>query len=288
MENLMGTLQASAFQPGDSPDQTTSEASSMDIQQFPRNGWTAADIKRCLGCTDVDYNNLYGKVEEAMRRADLIEVSLTGQQKTKLFGILDAVTPHDSLPTVPDYLRIKALHQLAIKVNGNVKKRSGHAHHRKRTKNRPRITVPIPETQLSHSEPEVSRPNPPPLRPPQPAPLIADIGVYRGLGSMLLLAERGDGTQSICSLKHIARNVKAGAPITVENVSLSAWKSLLKKDGVIRDPSDEASIRWQWGERLVKIQSDGALRTVVEFMSTHGGFIDFRIDSSNSGEQVSF
>ena len=277
---------ASALQQTDSPDQTTSEDSPMDIQQFPRNGWTAADIKRCLGCTDIEYNNLYNRVEEAMRRADLIEVSLTGQQKTKLFGILDAVKPHDSLPTIPDYLRIKALHQLAIKVNGNVKKRSGHAHHRKRTEKRPRPNVPIPETQQSHPEPAVSRPNPLPLHTPPPATQTADVGVYCGLGSMLLLAERDDGSQSTCSLKHIARNVKAGAPITVDSVSFEAWKSLLKKDGVMRGPSDNALIKWKWGERLVNVPNDRVLRTVVEFMSTHGGFIDFRIEPPTSGERV--
>ena len=262
----------------------------MDIQQFPRNGWTAADIKRCLGCTDIEYNNLYTRVEEAMRRADLIEVSLTGQQKTKLFGILDAVMPHDSLPAIPDYLRIKALHQLAIKVNGNVKKRSGHAHHRKRTEKRPRPNVTGPETQQSHPESAVSRPNPLPLHTPQPAPQIApqiaDVGVYCGLGSMLLLAERDNGLQSTCSLKHIARNVKAGAPITADNVSFEAWRTLLKKDGVILGPSDDAEIKWKWGERLVKVPNDRVLRTVVEFMCTHGGFIDFRIESPSSGEQL--
>ena len=281
----MGTLMASALQ-NDSADQATSESSSMDIQQFPRNGWTAADIKRCLGCTDIDYNNLYSRVEEAMRGAELIEVSLTGQQKTKLFGILDAVMPHDSLPTIPDYLRIKALHQLAIKVNGNVKKRSGHAHHRKRTEKRPSTNVTSPETPQSRPEPAVSRPNPPPLHTPQPAPQIADVGVYCGLGSMLLLAERNDGSQSTCSLKHIVRNVKTGAPIAVDNVSFEIWKSLLKKDGVIRGPNDDAIIKWKWGERLVTVPNDRVLRTVVEFMSTHGGFIDFRIQSPSSGEQV--
>ena len=282
----MGTLMASALQQSDSPDQTTSEASSMDIQQFPRNGWTAADIKRCLGCTDIDYNNLYSKVEEAMRSADLIEVSLTGQQKTKLFGILDAVMPHDSLPTIPDYLRIKALHQLAIKVNGNVKKCSGHAHHRKRSEKRPRANIKSSETQNSLPAPAVSPPNPIPLHTPQHAPRTSDVGVYYGLGSMLLLAERDDGSQSTCSLKHIIRNVKAGAAITVDNVSFEAWKSLLKKDGVIRGPNDHALIKWKWGERLVVIPNDRVLRSVVEFMSTHGGFIDFRIESSVPGEPI--
>ena len=285
MDRLMNTFMATAPQQNVPSDQTTPEARPMDIQQFPRNGWTAADVKHCLGSTDDDYNNLYTKVEEGMRRADLIEASLTGQRKTKLFAILDAILPHDSLPSVPDYLRIKALHQLAIKINGNVKKRSGHVHHRKRPGNiPPRTTVTSPETKRSVPTLAASRPNPPTLHTPQPATQIADVGKYCGLGSMVLLAERADNTQSTCSLKHIARNVKPGAPKTVDNVSFDAWNVLLKRDGIIRGPSDDVLISWKWGERLVKISNDRVLRTVVEFMFTHGGFIDFRIESASSGE----
>ena len=290
----MNDLMATALQQGTSSAQTTPETSSVDINQFPRNGWNAADVKSCLGYTDVEYSNLYQKVEEAMRSADLIEASLTGQRKIKLFAILDAVLPHDSLPTLPDDVRIKALHQLAIKVNGNVKKRSGHAHHRKRPGIRPPpATVASPETPRSLPTPAVNRPNPTilhtPQPAPQPAPQIVDVGQHHsGLGSMLLLAERDDNTQSTCSLKHIARNVRPGTPIAVDAVSFDAWISILKRDGVIRGPDDNVIITWKWGERLVRVPNERVLRSVVDFMSTHGGFIDFRVESASFGKQKIF
>lgn len=294
----MNDLMASALQQGTSSDQTTPETSSVDINQFPRNGWNAADVKSCLGYTDVEYSNLYQKVEDAMRSADLIEASLTGQRKIKLFAVLDAVLPHDSLPTLPDDVRIKALHQLAIKVNGNVKKRSGHAHHRKRPGIRPPpATVASTETRRSLPTPAANRPNPTILHTPQPAPQpapqlapqIVDVGQYHsGLGSMLLLAERDDNTQSTCSLKHIARNVRPGAPIAVDTVSFDAWNSILKRDGVIRSPDDNVTITWKWGERQVRVPNERVLRSVVDFMSTHGGFIDFRVESATSGKQNIF
>ena len=294
----MSDLMATALQQGTSSDQTTPETCSVDITQFPRNGWNAADIKSCLKCTDAEYSNLYQKVEEAMQSADLIEASLTGQRKIKLFSVLDAVLPHDSSPTLPDDVRIKALHQLAIKVNGNVKKRSGHAHHRKRPGIRsPPATVASTETRRSLPTPTPNRPNPTLLHTPQPAPQpaprpaarpapqIVDVGQYHsGIGSMLLLAERDDNTQSTCSLKHIVRNARPGAPIAVDAVSFEAWNSILKRDGVIRGPGDNVVITWKWGERLVRVPNERVLRSVIDFMSTHGGFIDFRVESASSGK----
>lgn len=273
----MDTLMQSAY----TPDQSASDASAIDSSQYPRNGWRAEDVKKCLGYTDDEYTDLYSKVEEAMRHADLIEVSLTGQRKTKLFAILEQVLPHESRPNVPDFLRIKALHQLAIRINHNVKTRSGHVHHRKRPNNKSRTAVRAPETRRLPPAPvAVNRPNPPPLHTPQTEAQGTPAGHYCGLGSMLLLAERDDNTQSTCSLKHIVRNVKPGAPITVDNVSLDAWRSMLENDGVLHGPSDDVSITWKWGERRVKVPNDRVLRTVVEFMSTHGGFIDFSIESA--------
>lgn len=283
----MTDLMATALQQSISSDQTTPETSSVDINQFPRNGWNAADVKSCLGCTDVDYSNLYHPVEEAMRSADLIEASLTRQRKIKLFAVLNAVLPHDSLPTLQDDVRIKALHQLAIKVNGNVKKRSGHTHHRKRPrKGPPPGTVTSTQTRRELPAPAEHRPNPTLLHTPPPAPQIVDVGQnHTGLGSMLLLAERDDNTQSTCSLKHVARNVRPGAPTAVDAVSFDAWKSILKRDGVIRGPGDNVLITWKWGERLVRVPNERVLRSVVDFMSRHGGFIDFRVEPASSGKR---
>ncbi|KAI4265390.1 MAG: hypothetical protein L6R35_007122 [Caloplaca aegaea] len=279
----MDTLIQSAY----APHQSIADAHASDGAQYPRNGWRAEDVKKCLGYTDDEYTDLYSKVEEAMRHADLIEVSLTGQRKTKLFAILDQVLPHENRPNVPDFLRIKALHQLAIRINHNVKTRSGHVHHRKRPNNKPRPAVRAAETRRPPPVPAtVNRPNPPPPHTPQTESQVIAPGHYCGLGSMLLLAERDEHTQSTCSLKHIARNVKPGGPITVDNVSLEAWKSVLENDGVLHNPSDEVTITWKWGERRVKVPNDRVLRTVVEFMSTHGGFIDFSIESAGPGEQL--
>ncbi|KAL8814684.1 MAG: hypothetical protein Q9223_006111 [Gallowayella weberi] len=254
----------------------------MDNHQFPSNGWRAEDVRRCFGYTDDQYQQLYIKVEGAMRHAGLVEVSLTGQRKTKLSAVLDAVLPHNDAPTVPDALRIKALHQLAIRINHNVKTRSGHAQHRKRPPKHNRAaasSVMHPEMRRPRLPPGpvVNPSNPPPLHTPQSESQGLTVGHYCGLGSMLLFGERDDNTQSACSLKHIARNVKPGAPITIDHVSFEAWKSLLEKDGVLRGPADDVLITWNWGERRVKVSNDRVLRTVVEFMSTHGGFIDFEI-----------
>ncbi|KAL8903847.1 MAG: hypothetical protein Q9171_007258 [Xanthocarpia ochracea] len=289
MDTLMASLMASARQPDSASDQTTPEVHPVDVSQFPQNGWRAEDIKTCLGYTEDEYTHLYTKVEEAMRQAGLVEVSLTGQRKTKLFAILDRVITHDDAPTVPDSLRIKALHQLAIRINRNVKTRSGHPLHRKRP---PKTKRPRP---TSNVQPEKRRPrlplapvfpvpNPSPLQTAQPEPQYINVGQYSGLGSMLLFSERDNHTQSTCSLKHIARAVRPGGPITVDNVSFDAWKTLLEKDGVLRDPADDVSITWRWGERRVKVSNDRVLRTVVEFMSTHGGFIEFDVKSATSGE----
>ena len=290
MDNLMDTLMAATALNRDSTsDQTTPEARTTNNHQYPRSGWNAADVKRCLGYTDVQYSNLYNRVEEAMRHADLIEVSLTGPRKTKLVGILDRLLPHDSMPALPDYLRIKALHQLATKINGNIKKRSGHAQHRTRIdkKRGPPIRVTTaPAPGRPPSAPSANPPNLPSLRTPQSRPPTVDVGPYCGLGSMLLVAERDNKTQSTCSLKHIVRNVGTGAPITVDTVSFDAWRSLLEKDGVLRGPDDDVTISWKWDGRLIQVPNERVLRTVVEFMSTHGGFLDFRLESVSVVEQV--
>lgn len=288
----MDTLMASALQQDSTSDQTTPEAHPiMDIDQFPKNGWRANDVRKCFGYTDDEYQQLYAKVEEAMRRAGLVEVSLTGQRKTKLSALLDQVLPHNDAPTVPDSLRIKALHQLAIRINHNVKTRSGHAQHRKRppknNRTHPTASVTQPGTSRLHPPPApvVNLPTPPPLHTPQPEPQVMTVGHYCGLGSMLLFAERDDNTQSTCSLKYVARNVRPGAPITVDHVSFDAWKSLLEKDGLLRGSTDHVSITWRWGQRRVKVPNDRVLRTVVEFMSTHGGFIEFDVESATSVEE---
>ncbi|KAL8694536.1 MAG: hypothetical protein Q9224_003555 [Gallowayella concinna] len=282
MDTLMDTLMASAVQQDSASAQTDPGAGSLDNHYFPRSGWRAEDIRRCFGYTDDQYQELSSKVEGAMRHAGLVELSLTGQRKTKLSAVLDAVLPHDDAPTVPDFLRIRALHQLAIRVNHNVKTRSGHAQHRKRPpKNKRPATASVMHPEMRRPRlppaPVVNPPNPPPPHTPQSESPGLNVGNYCGLGSMLLFGERDDNTQSTCSLKHIVRNVKPGAPITVDHVSLDAWKSLLEKDGVLRGPADDVSITWNWGERRVKIPNDRVLRTVVEFMSTHGGFINFEI-----------
>ncbi|KAL8913319.1 MAG: hypothetical protein Q9172_007307 [Xanthocarpia lactea] len=289
MDTLMASLMTSALQQDSASDQTTPEVHPVDVHQFPQNGWRAQDIKACLGYTDDEYTHLYAKVEEAMRHAGLVEVSLTGQRKTKLFAILDRVITHNDAPTVPDSLRIKALHQLAIRINHNVKTRSGHPLHRKRPlkSKRPRPTSIVqPERRRPPLPPApvVTIPNPPPLHTAQPDSQFMNVGQYSGLGSMLLFSERDNHTQSTCSLKHIAPSVRPGARITVDNVSFDAWKTLLEKDGVLRDSADDVSITWRWGERRIKVSNDRVLRTVVEFMSTHGGFIEFDVKSATSGE----
>lgn len=55
---------------------------------------------------------------------------------------------------------------------------------------------------------------------------------------------------------------------------------------MIRGSSNNVLITWKWGERLVRISNERVSRTVVEFMSIHGGFIDFRIESASPGVQV--
>ncbi|KAL8836803.1 MAG: hypothetical protein Q9170_002764 [Blastenia crenularia] len=303
METLMDSLIASALQNNSTSDQTTPEDQSTETHLYPRNGWRAEDIKKCLGYTDDQYTHLYSKVEEAMRHANLIEVSLTGNRKTMLFAILDALLPHNDAPTVPDFLRIKALHQLAIRINHNVKTRSGHAHHRKRPPKLDRVPIP-PElrrkggrppgpAKSSNQPPRPAPPHTPAVNPPIPATLqtvqpetpTTSASHYCGIGSMLLLAERDDGVQSTCSLKHITRGLRSGAPMTVDNVSFDAWKAILEKDGVLRGAEDDVSIMWRWAEKHVKVTGDRVLRTVVEFMSTHGGFIEFSIKSTDLGKK---
>lgn len=295
MDTLVDTLMQSAF----APDNRSSEARSTDIDQFPRYGWKAEDVKTCLGYTEDEYNDLYTKVEEAMRHDDLLEVSLTGQRKIKLFALLNGILPHDKAPTVPDFLRIKALHQLAIRINHNVKTRSGHVHHRKRPAQKsPRtpITSRGLETRRPPPPPAAAIPNPPPFLTPQygrpnppthPTPQneshVMSAGHPGGLGNILLFSERDDNTQSVCSLKHIAPNTQPGAPITIDDVTLGPWKSILVKDGVMRGPTE--LITWKWGERRVKVPNDRVFRSVIEFMSAHGGFIDFDIEAAHSGEQ---
>lgn len=305
MDTLMNSLlDASRQQPDVTSDQTTPEGPPTDVNQFPRNGWRAEDVKKCLGYTDDEYTQLYGKVEEAMRHADLIEVSLTGQRKTKLFAILEEVLPHDNAPTIPDFLRLKALHQLAIRINHNVKTRSGHAHHRKRPKGTPKNTsrpvVRSPDMRRPPSTPAATYPNPPPPPPfltpqfahpnppPHPTPQTephAPSVVHHDLGNILLLGERDDNTQSVCSVKHLSPNPQPGAPVLMDEVTLGPWKSILVRDGVMRAPSDV--ITWKWGERRVKVPNDRVFRTVIEFMSAHGGFIDFDVESAHSGEWLS-
>ncbi|KAL8727998.1 MAG: hypothetical protein Q9166_005669 [cf. Caloplaca sp. 2 TL-2023] len=285
MDTLMDTLMASALQQDSISDKTIPETHPTDIHQFPRNGWRAEDIKKCLGYTDDEYNQLYTKVEEAMRHAELLEASLTGQRKTKLFAVLEGILPHNDAPNIPDFLRIKALHQLAIRINHNVKTRSGHAHHRKRPTKPRRVLHPEMRRPRLPPAPVAKPLNTPSFHAPQPEHQVMNVGHYCGLGSMLLFGHRDDNTQSTCSLKHIARNVRPGAPITVDHVSFDAWKSLLEKDGVLHGPADDVSIMWKWGERSVKVPNDRVLRTVVEFMSTHGGFIEFNIKPAQSGEE---
>ncbi|KAL8773738.1 MAG: hypothetical protein Q9209_001506 [Squamulea sp. 1 TL-2023] len=291
MDTLMDTLMASALQRDSTSNQTTPEAPPMDIRQFPSNAWRAEHIKRCFGYTKTEYNNLYSKVEGAMRHSGLLEVGLTGQRKTRLSTVLDGVLSHNDAPTVPDHLRMKALHQLAIRINHNVKTRSGHVLQRKK----PQDPYQQGTTSVTHQELRRPRlppgpatvpnlPNPPSLQPPPPDPPIMQAARYCGLGSMLLFTERDDHTQSTCLLKHIARHVRPGAPITVDHVNFDAWKSLLEIDGVLRGATDDVSITWKWGERHINVPNERVLRTVIEFMSTHGGFIEFYIKSSSSGE----
>ncbi|KAI4194415.1 MAG: hypothetical protein LQ346_003687 [Caloplaca aetnensis] len=301
----MNSLLDASRQPQDvTSDQTTPEGPPTDVNQFPRNGWRAEDVKKCLGYTDDEYTQLYGKVEEAMRHADLIEVSLTGQRKTKLFAILEQVLPHDNAPTIPDFLRIKALHQLAIRINHNVKTRSGHAHHRKRPKGTPtnvsRPVIRSPDTRRPPSTPAATYPPPPPPPPPPPfltpqftqptalsqptpqaEPHTPASSVHHDLGNILLLGERDDNTQSICSVRQLSTNPQPGAPVVMDELTLGPWKSILVRDGVMRAPSDV--ITWKWGERRVKVPNDRVFRTVIEFMAAHGGFIDFDVESAHSG-----
>lgn len=294
MDTLMDSLMASALQHENTSDPADSEANSIDAHHFPPNGWKSADIKKCFGYTDNEYTRLYGKVEKAMCQAGLVEHSLTGDRKTQLSALLDQALPHDDVPSVPNSLRIKALQQLASRIKHNVKTKSGRALYRKglpSTNNpgsrsvmhpemrRPRVPPAPTVTAPKSSVPNPTVPNPPPLHTARPQPLVANVAQSSGLGSMLLLSEREDRTQSTCSLRHIARNIRPGAPINVENLSFEAWKILLLADGVLSDPTDNASIMWKWGGRHVKVPNDRVLRTVVEFMSTRGGFIEFYIKS---------
>ncbi|KAL8883859.1 MAG: hypothetical protein Q9215_007968 [Flavoplaca cf. flavocitrina] len=271
----MDSLVASARQYENTSDQADSESPSTDNHHFPQNGWKSADIKKCFGYNDDQYTRLYGKVEKAMCQAGLVEHSLTGDWKTQLAALLDQALPHDAVPNVRNSLRIKALQQLASRIKHNFKTKSGRALYRQGLLS---TNHPVPVQNPSVLNTPV--PNPPPLHTAQPQPAVANVAQASALGSMLLLSEREDHTQSTCSLRHIARNLRPGAPIGVENLSFDAWKTLLLADGVLRSPGDNALIMWKWGGRLVKVPNDRVLRTVVEFMSTRGGFIEFFIKPS--------
>lgn len=295
MDTLMDSLVESARQYENTSDPADSESPSAENHHFPLNGWKSADIKKCFGYTDDQYTRLYGKVEKAMCQAGLVEHSLTGDRKTQLAALLDQALPHDAVPNVQNSLRIKALQQLASRIKHNVKTKSGRALYRKGlpSTNHPgsRSVIhpemrrpPVPPAPIvpvqNSSVPNAPVPNPPPLHTAQPQPVVANVAHASALGSILLLSEREDHTQSTCSLRHIARNLRPGAPIGVENLSFDAWKTLLLADGVLRSPGDNALIMWKWGGRLVKVPNDRVLRTVVEFMSTRGGFIEFFIKPS--------
>ncbi|KAL8646560.1 MAG: hypothetical protein Q9226_006806 [Calogaya cf. arnoldii] len=308
MDTLMDSLMASAMQHENTSDLADSETNSTDMHRFPQNGWKSADIKKCFGYTDDQYTRLYGRVEKAMCQANLIEHSLTGERKTQLETLLNQALPENDVPNVPNSLRLKALQQLASRIKHNVKTKSGRALYRKglpstnnpgsrsvttvmhpqmqqpRVPSAPILTAPNP-TVPNQTIPQPTVPNPPPLHTAQPQPVVANAVQPSSLGSMLLLSEREDRTQSTCSLRHIARNVRPGAPISVENLSFEAWKTLLLADGVLRNPMDNASIMWKWGGRHVKVPNDRVLRTVVEFMATRGGFIEFYIKSAELGEE---
>ncbi|KAL8668294.1 MAG: hypothetical protein Q9168_007071 [Polycauliona sp. 1 TL-2023] len=300
MDTLMDSLMASALEQETTSEMADSESPPMEPHHFPQNGWRSADIKKCLSLTDIQYTVLYAKVEKAMCHAGLVERSLTGDRKTQLLALLDQAMPHDAVPNVRNSLRMKALQQLASRIKHNVKTKSDRAQHRKDPPSdnargtryvvhpemrRPKVP-PLPKTTgpkatVPHStSPNPTATNPPPPHTAPPQALVASVGHPSGLGNMMLLSEREDHTQSTCSLRHIARNVRQGAPIGVENLSFEAWKTLLLADGVLHNPNDNASIMWKWGGREVTVPNDRVLRTVVEFMSTRGGFIEFYIKPS--------
>lgn len=240
-----------------------------------------------------------------MRQAELLETSLTGERKVKLFRLLDDVLPHSDAPDVPDFLRLKAFHQLAIRINHNVKTRAGHIHHRKRERPPPQAdSSPVANVENAQvgsgsqqvpSTPGMPYPNPPPfLTPPYRAPNplgwpmpqseghVNGLSNHTDIGNIVLYCERQDKSQSVCSVKNLApNNTPPGAPTDINNLTLGPWKSILVKDGVMRSPND--LITWHWGERRVKVSNDRVFRLVIEFMANHGGFIDFGVEAAKGG-----
>ncbi|KAL8768846.1 MAG: hypothetical protein Q9209_005027 [Squamulea sp. 1 TL-2023] len=238
----------------------------------PRGQWKVQQIKKTLGCrSNGEYRGLYVELESIMRKHGLIGEQfgpLKNKQKLEALFPKISISANPEGSTMPYSRRLKALTQLAHKINSNAGKKATRNQRKQRTRRYYEAAAGSSDT--STDVPEESE---------------KFIGrSHLVLGDMVLKSVREDNMrETTCRLKSIRQRSEAADITGLDDLSWDQWCRRMNDCGILQSPTDTIVHYSRTNHRDVIIDEE-AFRSRIQFeFSTGQEVITFMIESGTSG-----
>ncbi|KAL8723196.1 MAG: hypothetical protein Q9225_000462 [Loekoesia sp. 1 TL-2023] len=276
--------------PSETMDQPERRSHSPDLPQLPSGRWRVPEIRQHLELTQEEYDKLYLDLETAMRLKDMVGVKglARSTQRTKLYTLFAKVYTRFDADPAKSGLKIKALTQLALRINSNTKRKGERKRYREHAVPTTQATV---NSSKPWTKPRSTDPGPDQPIDPIPTPLVpgesrSSPGLHKHpvTGNMTLLGVRDQASTSLCRLTDVVPTGKPTNKICPDDLSFDTWRAILQEDGVLSSRTDDV-IWWSMGQYHFQVNNDRSFRAAVNQMLIHKpDMLVFRIKPLQMGK----